>query len=409
MTKPVAINAGRMHARLEELAKVGALPERGVSRMALTPEDKAGRDLVASWFQDAGLAVVVDAAGNMFGLSPGRESEPHALTGSHLDTVATGGPYDGAYGVIGGLEAVQSILESGAEPDHPLGVAVFTNEEGVRFHPDMMGSRVFTWAMPLEEALASRDKDGVSVGQALEAIGYRGEAAPGRIPVRSFVELHIEQGPVLHAENFSIGAVTGVQGLYWTEYALTGATNHAGTTPMDMRRDALLGAAEAIVFARRLCHDISGQRATVGSLRVEPSLVNVVAEKAVFTSDIRNDNLELLKRAQSMMDEEVRLICKKHGLRHTARDIGRTDPVAFDGNIVEIIERAAEGLGLSLKRMTSGAGHDAQLMAAVTPTAMIFVPSRGGISHSVREFTPPEDLTAGAQVLARVLYELTGS
>lgn len=409
MSATSRINAERMHARLEELARMGALPERGVSRLALTPENKSGRDLVRSWFRDAGLSVVVDAVGNMFGLTEGRESEPHVLTGSHLDTVATGGPYDGAYGVIGGLEAVQSIIESGAGPDRPLGVAVFTNEEGVRFYPDMMGSRVFTGAMALDEALASKDKDGVSVAQALEAIGYLGDAPPGDVRAHAFVELHIEQGPVLHAEKFSIGAVTGVQGLYWTEYTLTGATNHAGTTPMDMRRDALLGAAEAIVFARRLCQDISGQRATVGSLSVTPSLVNVVAERAVFTADIRNDNLELLKRAQSMIDEEVRLICNQHGLHHTSRNIGRADPVVFDKDIVEIVERAAEGLGLSYRRMTSGAGHDAQLMSAVTPTAMIFVPSRGGISHSVHEHTPPEGLTSGAQVLAHVLATLSGS
>lgn len=410
MSDHVSIRDERMHTRLKELAKVGALPERGVRRLAMTPEDKAGRDFVRALFEAAGLTVTVDAIGNMFGLTPGRENEPHVLTGSHVDTVATGGPYDGAYGVIGGLEAVQSIIESGAETARPLGVAVFTNEEGVRFYPDMMGSRVFTGDMPLEDALASTDAEGLRLGEALESTGYRGDVEPGSIPVQAFVELHVEQGPVLHTESLSIGAVQGVQGLYWTEYELTGATNHAGTTPMDLRRDALLGAAEAIVFARRLCEEVSGdQRATVGALRIEPSLVNVIAETAIFTTDLRNADLALLQRAQKMMDEEVRVICERHGLEHSSRDIGRVDPIVFDVDIVRLVENTARSMGLPCRRMISGAGHDAQLMAARHPAAMIFVPSRGGVSHSVHEHTDADDLTAGVRVLAQVLAELAGA
>ena len=409
MSTSIGINESRLHERLKKLAEIGALPERGVKRLALSREEKNGRDLIRAWMEEAGLSVRVDAIGNIFGLMPGRESEPHVLTGSHTDTVATGGPYDGAYGVIGGLEAVQSIIESGAKPNHPLGAAVFTNEEGVRFHPDMMGSRVFTGEMSLESALESRDKDGVSIGEALDQTGYRGAVPPGDIPVKCFMELHIEQGPVLHTESLSIGAVQGVQGIYWTEFTLKGATNHAGTTPMDMRRDALLGAAEAVIFARRLCEEVGvGQRATVGSLRVEPSLVNVLAEKAEFTVDLRNADQGLLNNAQSMMEEEIRLICERHGLDFSARDIGRVDPVVFDREMVDMVEKAARSMGLPYRKMISGAGHDAQLMAARFPTAMIFVPSQGGISHSIHEHTAPDDLTAGVRVLADVMGKLAG-
>lgn len=409
MKDQIKIRPERLHQRLANLAKKGSLPERGVRRLTLTQEDKAGRDLVRSWFEEAGLTVKVDAIGNIFGLTPGRESEPHVLTGSHVDTVATGGPYDGAYGVVGGLEAVQSILESGLETKHPIGVAVFTNEEGVRFFPDMMGSLVFTGALELEQALKSKDKDGVSVGEALDQIGYRGETNPGDIPVKCFMELHVEQGPVLDAESFPLAAVQGVQGLYWTEYTFRGATNHAGTTPMNMRRDALLGAAETIVFARGLCGQVGGDhRATIGSLTTAPCLSNVVAEKAVFIVDSRNADLDRLKRAQTLLDEEVQKICTKHGLEYSARELVRVDPVAFDQAMIEMVEDAAQEMRLSSKRMISGAGHDAQMMASIAPTAMVFVPSKDGVSHSVYEHTDPDDLTAGARVLTNVLARLAG-
>lgn len=407
MIKSVRINAGRLLERLQTLSRTGGLPEGGVCRLAASKDDKAGRDLVRQWFKEAGLSVSVDAIGNMFGLAPGRETEAHVLTGSHLDTVATGGPYDGALGVIGGLEAVQSILESGQTLHSPLGVAVFTNEEGVRFFPDMMGSLVFTEALDLADAMESRDADGVSVGQALKDIGYIGSASPGHLPVKAFMELHIEQGPVLDAEGLKIGVVEGVQGIHWTEYTLHGATNHAGSTPMDVRRDALLGASEAVVFARKLCGEIGNdQRATVGSLKVEPCLSSVVAEKVTFITDLRNADMGLLRQSQKMMRAEIDAICERHGLTREARELVQVNAVEFDQGIVDMVEEEAKRSGLPYKRMISGAGHDAQIMAARYPTGMVFVPSRDGVSHSIKEYTEPGDLAAGTQVLANVLAGL---
>lgn len=409
MKKTVQINADRLLKRLDTLSRAGGLPGGGVSRLAASQDDKAGRDLVRKWFEEAGLSVSVDAVGNMFGLMPGRESEAHVLTGSHLDTVATGGPYDGALGVIGGLEAVQSILESGRTPGSPLGVAVFTNEEGVRFFPDMLGSLAFTGALGLDQALAVQDQDGVSLGRALTDIGYHGQDVPGRVPVKAFMELHIEQGPVLDAEGLKIGVVEGVQGFHWTEYTLYGATNHAGTTPMDMRRDALLGASEAVVFARKLCAEVGNdQRATIGSLKVKPCLSNVVAESASFITDLRNADMGLLKRAQEAMEAEIEAICKRHGLTSEARELVLVNAVDFDQALVDMVQEEAGRLGLPARRMISGAGHDAQIMAARYPTGMIFVPSKGGVSHNVKEYTEPEDLAAGTQVLVGVLAGIAG-
>jgi len=409
MSHTTQINAKRLLERLETLAGRGALPGGGVSRMTLTPEDKSGRDLMRTWFEEAGLTVQVDAAGNMFGLTPGRESEPHVLTGSHLDTVATGGPYDGALGVVGGLEAVQSLRESGRDLPSPLGVAVFTNEEGVRFFPDMLGSLVFTGDLALDKALICLDADGIPLGRALADIGYDGSHTPGHVPVKAFMELHIEQGPILDAKGLSIGVVKGVQGIHWTEYTLSGATNHAGTTPMDMRRDALLGAAEAVVFARRLAGEIgNGQRATIGSLKVAPCLSNVVAEKVTLITDLRNADMGLLQQAQTMMEDEIAAICKRHGLESLAKELVLVDAVDFDPRIVGMVQEQADVLGLSSMPMISGAGHDAQIMAGKFPTGMIFVPSKDGVSHNVREHTEPDDLVAGTRVLAGVLAGLAG-
>ncbi|MBN9668817.1 Zn-dependent hydrolase [Roseibium aggregatum] len=394
------IDADRLMGRIERLGEIGSLPGGGVCRLALTDEDKAGRDLVTGWMRDLGLDVSVDRIGNVWGIRAGLEGGPPVLLGSHIDTVATGGLYDGTLGVLAGLEVIATLNDAAVETRFPVAVAFFTNEEGSRFAPDMMGSAVHQGSLPLEEALAVVGIDGATVGSELQRIGYGGTIEPETLCPRAFLELHIEQGPVLEREGLEIGAVTGVQGISWTEYVLTGVSNHAGTTPMAYRHDAGLVAAEAIVAARRVTGEIGGtQVATVGSLKLEPNLVNVVPEKAVFTIDLRNAEEEALQQAEAAVETAIRKAAEAEGVTVASRKLARFEPVAFDERLVSIIEARAKSAGLSIRRMHSGAGHDAQMFAPNCPTAMIFVPSRDGLSHNIREYTAPELIAAGARIL----------
>ena len=296
MRQNLRVNGERLVSRLQRLAQEGARPDGGVCRLALTEADKAGRDLVVQWMRELGLEVTIDAIGNVVGLRRGQEDGAPVMIGSHIDTVATGGRYDGALGVLGGLEVIATLNDAGVVTKRPLAVAFFTNEEGARFQPDMFGSLVFTGAMALEPALAAISIDGKSAGEELDRIGYRGPAPVGKPNVHAYVELHVEQGPTLEAEGLTIGAVEGVQGISWTEYTITGQANHAGTTPMRMRHDAGYVAAAIAVYARRLALEIGGyQVATVGALTLTPNLVNVVAEQAQMTIDLRNTDNERLE------------------------------------------------------------------------------------------------------------------
>ncbi|HXZ17164.1 MAG TPA: hydantoinase/carbamoylase family amidase, partial [Roseiarcus sp.] len=289
----------------------------------------------------------------------------------------------------------------------PLAVAFFTNEEGARFQPDMFGSLVYTGALPLDQALAAVGVDGAVAGEELKRIGYAGEAPVGRPNVHAYVELHVEQGPTLEAEGYEIGAVEGVQGISWTELTLTGQSNHAGTTPMRMRRDAAYVAAEIVAFARRLANEIGGdQVATVGALTLTPNLVNVVAERAVMTVDLRNTDNARLKEAERRLHAFASQIAAAEQVTAHSRELARFDPVPFAPHLVERVERIARELDLTVKRLPSGAGHDAQMLAAVCPACMIFVPSAGGVSHNVEEYTAPEQCAAGADVLLRLVTEL---
>ncbi len=403
----IAIDPDRLMARIRKLGEIGALPGGGVCRLALTEEDRAGRDLLVGWMRELGLEVRIDAIGNIFGLRRGREEGPPVMTGSHIDTVRTGGLYDGALGVLAGLEIVETLDRAGIGTRHPLVIAAFTNEEGARFPPDMMGSLVHVGALALEDALATRGIDGETVGACLERIGYAGDAPVGRPEARAFVELHIEQGPVLEREGVTIGAVEGVQGISWQALSLRGRSAHAGATPMAMRRDAGLVAAEIAVFARRLAREIGGdQVATVGSLRLSPDLVNVVPERAELTVDLRHTDDLRLREAERRLSAFAAEAAAREGVEIAFRQLARFAPVAFDPAMVARVEATARRLGRSVRRMPSGAGHDAQIMARVCPTAMIFVPSVGGISHNVEEYTAPEDLAAGAEVLLELLLDL---
>ena len=401
------VNGQRLLQRLWDLAEIGPIPGGGNNRLALTDADKEGRDLVVTWMRDLGLDVSIDTIGNVVAVQPDVGQGPPVMMGSHIDTVATGGKYDGNLGVLAALEVIETAIESGIDLERPLAAAFFTNEEGSRFPPDMMGSLCYTGGLTVEEAMSTTDADGVAVGDELDRIGYRGPMpCPGPAPY-AFVELHIEQGPVLERDGMRIGAVTGVQGISWTEVNITGQSNHAGTTPMSMRRDAGLAAGELVVAVRRIADEMGGtQVGTVGALRLHPDLVNVVAARAKLIIDLRNTDDDDLQSAERRLLTEVRRIADAEDVEIDTKWVARFEPVVFDPRVVELVESNASALGLSVRRMPSGAGHDAQILAGVCPAGMVFVPSVKGISHNPAEYTEPDDLIAGANVLLNTVVTL---
>jgi N-carbamoyl-L-amino-acid hydrolase len=403
------INEARLMARLNELAAIGATADGSCCRLALTDEDKAGRDLVAGWMSELGLEVHVDPIGNIFGLRRGSDDVEPVMTGSHIDTVRTGGRYDGCLGVLGGLEVVQVLNEAGIRTRRPLVVGVFTDEEGARFHPDMCGSLVYAGGLPIDEAYATVGIDGKVLKDELARIGYLGDAPMPLYRPHAFVELHIEQGPVLDIEGVTIGAVENLQGISWQEVTITGQSNHAGTTPMRLRHDAGYCAAAIGHFLRALAKEMGGnQVATQGKVDLHPNLINVIAARARVTVDLRNTDEALLAQAESRFAAFLQQLAADEGVRIEAKSLARFEPVVFDRGVAELIARTAKKLGHSCRPMTSGAGHDAQMMARICPTAMIFVPSVKGISHNPAEHTEPAHLAAGADVLLHTLVELAG-
>jgi N-carbamoyl-L-amino-acid hydrolase len=331
------------------------------------------------------------------------------MFGSHIDTVGTGGRYDGLYGVLAGLEACQALDDAGRATRRPLSLVAFTNEEGSRFAPYAMGSLVYVGGLALEDAYAVRGIDGTTVGEELRRIGYAGDARPGFLKPHAYLELHIEQGPVLENEGRAVGAVEGITGLSWMEVSITGRAAHAGTTPMDLRRDAGYAAGEIAVFVRRLAREMGGQqKGTVGRIELYPNLVNVVAERAVVTVDLRNIENEPLKQAERQLADFLDRLAAQQQVAIATRNLARFDPVAFPSEMVSLVETTAQELGFSCRRLPSGAGHDAQMMARLCPASMIFVPSAGGLSHNVREHTAPEHLHAGASVLLNAVLRLAG-
>lgn len=407
-TVPRRVNGARLLSRIQRLGAVGALEGGGVCRLALSEADRQGRDLLLEWMQALKLEVSIDAIGNIIGVRPGQTKTPPVMTGSHIDSVATGGLYDGALGVLAGLEVIEVLNEEGMQTQRPVAVAAFSNEEGARFAPDMMGSLVYVGGMSLAEALAVEGIDGVTVGDALQRIGYAGDAACGNPQVAAYVELHVEQGPVLEQAATTIGVVEGVQGISWREYHLEGASNHAGTTPMALRQDSGFVAMAAATELRRLCGKIPGQLGTVGRLRLDPDLINVIPRQASFTVDLRNTDEAQLQAAESALDAYIQGTARAEGVKVSRRELARFAPVSFAPEVVSQVEHWARQLGHSARRLPSGAGHDAQMLARVCPSAMIFIPSVGGISHNIKEFSHAADIQAGADVLLNVLLELAG-
>mgnify|MGYP001602584684 FL=1 len=398
------INIDRLAASIEDLAEIGAIAGGGVCRMALTDEDRQGRDVVVKWMHELGLEVTVDQIGNVIGIRAGQESGKPVMTGSHIDTVASGGRYDGNLGVLAGLEVIATLNDAEITTRKPIGVGFFTNEEGSRFAPDMMGSGVHQGALELKTMLDVLDNEGARVGDELEKIGYAGETSTGDFRADSYVELHVEQGPILELEDYEIGAVEGVQGISWNEYRISGTANHAGTTPMRLRHDAGYVAAAISVEARRLANEMgANQIATVGVTKLNPGLINVIAKEALLTIDLRNTDEQKLQEAEQAMKSFIEHICKAEGVTFSSRTLARFEPVTFNKTMVSLVAETASALGFRVKSMPSGAGHDAQMFAPNCPTAMIFVPSRNGISHNVAEYTEPNHLQAGTDVLLQML------
>lgn len=410
------VKGERLAARLDELGTIGAVRgddgSWGCARLALTDADRHGRDLVVQWMRDLGMSVSIDAIGNVVAVLAGVDPlAAPVMTGSHIDTVRTGGRFDGNLGVLAGLEVVETILAAGVRTVRPIAVAFFTDEEGARFQPDMLGSLVYVGGLSLEEALDVRAADDhARLGDELERIGYAGPTpCPAAAAPHAFVELHIEQGPVLEDEGVTIGVVTGVQGISWTELTITGQSAHAGTTPMRLRRDPGVVAAAINVGVRGIASEMGGsQVATVGRCEFTPNLVNVVPSKVVLTVDLRNTDETLLQEAERRFVALCESLAANEGVSIERRTLARFEPVDFDATMIDRVEAHAQSLGLTHMRMPSGAGHDAQMLARVCPTSMIFVPSVNGLSHNIAEFTATADLQAGADVLLRMVLELAG-
>jgi N-carbamoyl-L-amino-acid hydrolase len=405
----VLISPDRLMGRLNDLAKVGPIEGGGSCRLALTDDDRDGRDLVVTWMRDLGLEISVDGVGNIVGTwNVGHGSA--VMTGSHIDTVRTGGRFDGNLGVIAGLEVIETLMTAGLQPVRPFAVGVFTNEEGARFQPDMLGALVYVGGLPLESALDTVAIDGAVLGAELQRIGYDGSAPCPSVPPHAFVELHIEQGPRLEAEGIQIGAVTGVQGISWQEVTITGQSNHAGTTPMSLRHDPAYIAAEITVFLRQIAHEYGGnQVCTVGKIDLQPNLINVVPKSATLTLDVRNTDENLLREVELKIAQKINELSDAEGVRISSRVLARFEPVQFDERLIDLVDTLAKKHDRSVMRMPSGAGHDAQMLARVCPTSMIFTPSVLGISHNPAEFTSTEDLVAGSNILLDTMWTLAHS
>jgi N-carbamoyl-L-amino-acid hydrolase len=410
MSGPV-IDGARLIGRIRQLGEIGRDADGRLTRLAASAADKAGRDQLVAWIEAAGLRVAIDRIGNLFGIWEdfGNANQPPLLIGSHIDTVIDAGIFDGCYGVLAGLAVIEALKAAEFVPARPIALAAFTNEEGVRYAPDMMGSLVHAGGFSIEEALASVGADGSVLGAELARIGYAGPHQPGFLKPHAYLELHVEQGPVLEREGAQIGAVETLQGISWQRITISGAANHAGTTPMSLRHDAGVAAARVVTFLHeRAAHANAPGVATVGTMRFEPNAINVIPARAIFTVDLRDPDEDRLKAAEAALAAHLDTLAAE-GFTIAVERLARFAPVIFDATIVARIEEAARRRRLAVRRITSGAGHDAQMMARIAPAAMIFVPSTGGISHSPHELTSDEDLIAGAEVLLDVATRLAAA
>jgi beta-ureidopropionase / N-carbamoyl-L-amino-acid hydrolase len=394
------VNRNRLEESMDALGRVGGTVNGGLNRVALTDDDRRGRDLLVGWMREAGLTVTVDQMGNILGLRAGTDNLPPVVMGSHADSVPTGGRYDGQLGVLCALEAIRTLNDRRAATRHPVAMAIFTNEEGARFQPAMIGSGVMAGKIPLEDAYNARDRDGVRLGDELERIGYLGAEPCIPRPLRAYLELHIEQGPILEEQHLSVGVVEGIVAISWSRLTLTGVQDHAGPTPMRIRHDALVAAAEIVRGVREIPRKIGGDMvSTVGRLDVTPNIPNAIPGRVTMSVDLRAPDEHHVTRALGFLDRLVKDAARAEGVTFELEHYWRVPRTHFDLEVVDTIEAAVKGLGYGYRRILSGAGHDAQYMAAICPTGMIFVPSRNGRSHCEEEFTPMDDIEKGANTL----------
>jgi N-carbamoyl-L-amino-acid hydrolase len=399
------INGQRLWDSLMEMAKIGATDKGGCCRLALTDEDRAARDLFLTWCREAGCSVRVDRMGNIFGRRSGANDElAPVLMGSHLDTQPTGGRFDGIYGVLAGLEVIRALDDTGTETERPIEVVNWTNEEGSRFVSPMVGSGVFAGVLDLSYGLSRQAADGATLGEELQRIGYAGDDEERDPDLHAYFELHIEQGPILEEEGYEIGVVTHAQGVRWYELTLDGFESHAGTTPMDRRRDALLGAARVVEMVNRIGLDNAPSACTtVGVVRVFPGSPNVIPGRVVLTVDNRHPEDEVLSKMDRDLRADITEIARDLGLHAELVETADYAAVTFEEDCIATVRDAAERLGYSHRDIISGAGHDACYLVRKAPTSMIFIPCVGGISHNESEDATPEWITAGANVLLHAI------
>jgi len=402
------IDSARLWDTINETAKFGGTPKGGVRRLTLGPEDK----LVRNWFrkacEDAGLEVHVDALGSMFALRKGRDMSKAPIgVGSHLDTQPTGGKFDGILGVLGALEVVRTLNDAGIETETPICIANWTNEEGSRFAPAMMASAAYVGDFTTDDILSRKDHDGVTVGEALDSIGYRGEVAVGTQKFSGFVELHIEQGPILETESKTIGVVEAGQGVLWFDGKITGFESHAGSTPMPLRKDALATLSEIVLATERVVSNI-GALGTIGEAVIANPSRNVIPGEIAFTMDLRSADEGKLEAIEKGVRDAIKEIAAHRKVDVAFDKVWHKPPTHFDKDFVSAVETAATSLGYSHRRITSGAGHDACNLNNIMPTAMVFIPSKDGISHNELESSTQEDCAAGANVLMHTVLALAG-
>lgn len=405
--KNIQINGERLWDSLMEMAKIGPGVAGGNCRLALTDDDKQGRDLFVQWCKDAGCTIRVDKMGNIFARRPGKDdSLPPIATGSHLDTQPTGGKFDGVFGVLAGLEVIRTLNDHGVETDAPIEATVWTNEEGSRFAPAMIASGVFAGVFDIDYGHSRADTDGKTIGAELDRIGYLGDQDCGDHKFGAFFETHIEQGPILEAEEKTIGVVAGAQGQRWFELTLTGAESHAGTTPMNRRKDALLGASKLVAEINRIALEREPYAvSTVGMMQVSPNSRNTIPGSVFMTIDLRHPEDETLIVMADALRAACDKVCADDGLTAELEEIWYSPPIAFDKDCVEAVRSAAGTAGYAHMDIISGAGHDACYISRVAPTGMVFVPCENGISHNEIESATPEDLAAGCNVLLHAMLD----
>jgi len=397
----VSLDSERFKRRFDTFNEIGATERGGVNRPSLSDENKAARDTLVEWFREAGLEVRIDTMGNIFGRRAGTDSDAApVLFGSHIDSQYNGGRYDGVVGVLGALEVIEAFNDAGVTTERPLEVVAWSNEEGVRFQPDMLGSGVYCDVFDLDYAYEREDKDGKRFGDELERIGYKGDVPCEADDIHCYFEMHVEQGPFLEQQGVPVAAVEGVFGFAWLNVTFEGQANHAGPTPMDMRHDAFVATADVTRAVRRITAtegtDLVG---TVGSVDVWPNAINVIPETVEFTLDFRSYDDAVVDAAIKQVEREIAHAAEREGLAYEIEEIMRVDADPFDQDCIDTVVEAAETVGCEYTRLVSGAGHDANYLNKITPTSMIFVPSVDGISHRESEFTEWEDIVTGTEVL----------